>query len=174
MARRFQSRVRRMPGPRRNTEWLALEYSGTENALPGASRVQIASLDATEKGKLPFTVTRTIGNLWVRSDQVAASEQVFGALGACIVNDAANTIGITALPDPVTDFASDVWFLYVPFAASFQFTGLTEQIYYRQFDSKAQRKVQEGEDIVFTIANAAGGGIGLEWNVQFRMLIKLH
>jgi len=132
-------------------------------------------MDATELGKLPFTVTRTIGMLTVKSDQVAGLELAFGALGACVVSERANTTGITALPDPVTEVNADFWFLYQPWAlvaTSNALTRLDGTMQY-SFDSRAQRKVEEGEQLIGIIANASSVH-GANFYLSLRMLIKLH
>jgi len=171
-----RSNFRRSAGPRRNTEWLAFEVSGSLTSVGPSTKSLIAVMDATEKGKLPFTITRTLGTLFVQSDQQAANEFAAGAFGAYVAEDRAVAVGITAIADPVTEANSDIWFVYKAWQESFKVvgtTGVSDNIYRQDFDSKAQRKVEEGQDIVFVIANAASSP-SIQFNVQFRMLIKLH
>ena len=167
-------RSSRAPGPRRQTEWLSRQFVTDIAPLSVSTKLLVGSLDATEKGKLPFTIIRTLGMLMVCSDQQIATEDPFGALGATVVTDRAVTVGITALPDPITEHNADYWFLYHPWSAS-QFVGVSIAggIQVTYFDSKAQRKVEEGEDVVFILTNGSQFD-GAEFILTFRMLIKLH
>ena len=133
-------------------------------------------MDATELAKLPFTITRTIGLLSIISDQATASESPHGAFGALVVSEKAATLGVTALPDPVTEANSDEWFLYGLWDAMTVVAAAPAQASSRQyaFDSRAQRKVEEGEQIVFMIANAGSTPFNAKYHWQYRMLIKLH
>ncbi len=88
------------------------------------------------------------------------------------------TVGITALPDPVTESSADFWFLYVPWATGVRIESVAEQshsatTWSKVFDSKAQRKVEEGEQLAGIMANASSAQ-GVEFQIQLRMLIKLH
>ena len=162
-------------GPRRQTEWLSLEFGSAVTALGAASKILVASMDVTEKAKLPFTITRTVGQMMVRTDQAAAIEEPFGAFGGAIVSDRAVAVGITAVPTPVTEHNADYWFFYKPFHTSLLFgaTGMSGGIYNVDFDSRAQRKIEEGEDIIFIMANASASA-GMVFHVSLRILIKLH
>ena len=169
------TRIRTFPqraGPRRLTEWFGLTFLGDVTSLPAASFVIAASLDATELPKRPFTITRTIGQLFISSDQVAANEWPFGALGGIVVSDKAIATGATAVPDPVTQVASDEWFLYEPFAVAGAADAGFKKYQTFNFDSRAQRKVQDGEDIAFVISNSNATD-GLFWVLMLRMLVKL-
>ncbi len=172
-------RARRVPlgirGKRRETEWFASANSTAPLALPASSFVFDQSLTTAEKAKRPFTVTRTVGSFWVRTDQVASTEDPFGAIGFMVVSDKASATGVTALPDPITQEASDEWFVYQAWAAGLIFassTGITEGLREYKFDSRAQRKVQDGEDIVVMVANASAAD-GCSYIVKFRLLIKV-
>ena len=175
--RRSNFSYRGSAAPRRQTEWLSLPAPTGVNTLAAGNKIIAAQMDAVEKAKLPFTITRTIGLLTCLSDQVVAREVPMGTLGATVVTDRAVTVGITAMPDPVTESNADYWFLFQPWSVIMQIGGAGEvgashsaQLF---FDSKAQRKVEEGEDIVFILANADTAS-GIFFQLQFRMLIKLH
>ena len=60
----------------------------------------------------PFTVVRSRGAMYLRSDQSAAVEFQTAAWGGCVVSDEALAIGVTAVPTPVTELASDLWFIH--------------------------------------------------------------
>jgi len=159
--------------PRRMTEWLSKDAQGAAITLPAASVLFDSSLDAAEKAKLPFTIVRTRGRVLVVSDQAGSVEDQIGAIGALIVTDTASALGITAIPDPVTDGDSDVWFLFQHFSGGSAEVLAGRRGFAIDFDSKAMRKVQEGEDVAFVIANQHAT-FGLKYYWQIRMLIKLH
>ncbi len=175
--RRFRSFSGRARGPRRQTEWLSLASPTALSALGAGSKVQFsAGLTTVEIAKLPFTIVKTIGQLYVRSDQDLNSEEAMGALGAAVVSQRATTVGITALPDPVTESEADFWYLFEPWAQSIEIDAGTfgsESVTNVRFQSSAQRKIEEGEDIAFIMANASAA-FGIRFGVSLRMLIKLH
>jgi len=173
-----RSRLRsNFKGSRRQTEWLALASPSVLTVLPALSKIQFSTgLTADEIDKLPFTIVRTIGMLYVESDQVAGSEPTAGAMGITVVTARALTVGITALPDPITEAEADYWFLFQPWMASARITGggdLENHVYRSMFDTKAMRKVEEGEQLAFIIANASAS-FGIHFMISLRMLIKLH
>jgi len=156
---------------RRKTEWFASGDISAASVLPFASFTLDQSLAAGGLAKRPFTVTRTIGSIWVSSDQVAGEEQPFGALGFQVVSGKAVATGVTALPDPITEEESDNWFVYKAFASS---GGPIEGQPMREFafDSKAQRIVEDGNNIAVMVSNAHASA-GLRYILKFRMLVKL-
>jgi len=173
---RFRQRANFRSGPRRQTEWLSKDFIAGPTSLNFQTFVLDSLMDAVELAKLPFTITRTIGLLSIISDQATASESPHGAYGALVVSEKAATLGPTALPDPVTEGNSDEWFLYGIWDAMTVVAAAPAQVITRQyaFDSRAQRKVEEGEQIVFMIANAALTPANAKYHWQFRILIKLH
>ncbi len=172
MARNRVVRRSFQKSPGRLTEWFAGVPS--EIALGGASFIVASSLNAAGLAKRPFTVTRTVGLLAVRSDQVVATEFPFGALGLIVVSDKAVATGATAIPDPITEQASDEWFLYQAFVADgAQNVGAGQRVSQYVIDSRAQRKVQQGEDIAVVVANGAAAALGISFVLNFRMLVKL-
>ena len=156
------------------TEWIGVPFSNTEQSLAASTFSIFATLGATALAARPFTIVRTIGLLSVRSDQAAAIEFASGAIGGLVVSDKATALGATAIPDPVTEVESDLWFLYEQWIAGGEAsTNAGFPVFSVKFDSRAQRKVQEGEDVAFVIANAsAADAVTLQWN--FRFLVKLH
>jgi len=175
MARnRFRGRTQ---GARRETRWLDLVSTNTVLASGGATK--ILSLTAVELALRPFTIVRTHVSWFVRSDQAAASENYSAALGIAVVSDQANAIGITAIPTPVTDMVSDLWLLWAQTSGRVVFhdnTGVEEAGHGSQLiDSKAMRKVEDGQDIVVVIEeDAVIGTDAVTVSVTGRMLIKLH
>ncbi len=92
-----------------------------------------------------------------------------------VASDKAVTLGATAVIDPVTEAQSDLWFQYMPFACGIKLSasGIAIDAWtHYPFDSRAQRKVEEGQDIAIMVANASADD-GLFYILNFRMLIKL-
>ena len=171
--RRFGARV---DGKGRETFWV--------NQVP--IQVQLASVltasflssfNAAALALRPFTIVRTRGIFTARSDQSAGTESYQCALGMSIVSDQASAVGVTAVPTPFTDMVSDMFFVYEQLYGAQLFktgVGVVEpQGVSMQFDSKAMRRVNDGQDIAVTVENSAIGD-GLFAIVGFRMLIKLH
>ena len=159
---------------RRETLWLGGSF--VRSTLVGAASALVTSLNAAALAQRPFTIVRTRGFLHYRSDQEVASENYSGSYGAAVVSDQAVAIGVTAIPTPVTDSESDLWHLYEAFGKRFAlgsgvaFTDVGDRI---EIDSKAMRKVEEGQDIVDVVEGSglSTGIIVLSFN---RTLIKLH
>ena len=173
MAHRVVSRVMRgRVGPKRSTQWIGSAADTAPTAIP-ANGVR---MDQTFPFGEPATIVRTRGTLWVGTDQEAADETVFGAMGMAVVTNAAAAIGITALPLPSTDNFDDAWFVWLPWMSSFRFSsasGAQDQTFARfDFDSKAMRKVHDGSTAVVVFENDAADG--LLFVILFRMLVKLH
>ncbi len=167
--RSFQGRR----GSVRQTEWFG-EVFQTGILTLTANTFQILSvLSATGLAKRPFTITRAVGALYVRSDQVAAIESPFGAFGGMVVSDKATTTGATAIPDPVTEVSSDEWFLYFQwFVGGNSTANAGKDWVIFPYDSRGQRKVQDGEDFVYVIANA-NTGHSVDFVFSGRTLVKL-
>ncbi len=157
----------------RLTEWQGDPFTPDFLSLAAGTFTVLSALTAAGLAKRPFTITRSVGMLSVRSDQAVAIEFPAGAVGGMVVSEKASTTGATAIPDPVTEVSSDEWFMYTQWAAAGNASsnvGQTQQDY--KFDSRAQRKVQDGEDYVYVIANAnVTDGISFVFNV--RTLVKL-
>ena len=135
-------------------------------------------LTTAEKALLPFTIVRTVGVLGIISDQITIREEPFGALGVAVVSSQATATGIAAIPDPVTQVESDLWFMYMTWMTAFMVSGTpataqADGITVFPFDSKGQRKVADGEDIAVVLANASSAH-GCEYILNMRILVKLH
>ena len=157
----------------RLTEWFGLSFLTDFSTLAGNTFIIQGVMTAAELAKRPFTITRTIGNLWCRSDQVAAAELPFGALGGIVVSDKAVATGATAVPDPVTEVSSDEWFMYQSWAAGGESNaGAGTPLSVFSFDSRAQRKVADGEQFVIMMANSNGSD-AVQFVLSMRILVKL-
>ena len=167
-------------GQRRATSWVAsADVTAVTNLV--ASGVILAQ-SLTEGvlgglGLLPSTIVRTRGELWVKSDQLAATRVPFGAMGIGVVQEQARVAGVGSLPTPITEEQSELWFVHQFFAANLDFVTAagvmgSEAMARYSFDSKSMRKIQEGEAVVVVLENAAVTG-GVNFIVKFRMLFKL-
>lgn len=162
-------------GERRKTLWIGGSFVDTQIAAASGS-VLVTQLSASALALLPFTIVRTRGFVFFRSDQQAASENPSGSYGVIVVKQQASTIGITAIPTPVTDDTSD-WFAFQAMAARLTFsdaTGIqTPAGIYFPIDSKAMRKVDVGDDVVEVLENSALVG-GIQCITYTKLLVKLH
>ena len=175
MARRgtFRSRVLERHG--RQTFWFA--GSVTQDTITAATTPVITtSLNAAALSLRPFTLVRTRGFVHIRSDQIAASENQSIAYGGIVVSDQSVGIGVTAVPTPITDSQSN-WFFYevlADFLRRGDSTGSQSNTgRERIIDSKAMRKVTEGQDII-TVAETSAFSLGTIVTAFTRVLIKLH
>ncbi len=171
--RRFTSRPT-SPGVRRQTVWQEVASGNTKIAVAASSAVLLASFTAAEDALRPMTAIRMRGRIIVSSDQTVANEEPQVVIGAIVVSDEAITIGITAIPDPVTNPDAN-WFMYEDCPTGI-LLGTNVGLYRWQsydFDSKAMRKVGINESIAVVAANgsAADGAVII---VSGRILYKLH
>ena len=96
--------------------------------------------------------------------------------GHAVVSEPAVAIGVTAVPTPVTDDVSDLWFVYESLMNDFLVTTDVGRLLagvQLRFDSKAMRKVEDGEQMISVLEND-GASDGSTTLTHFRQLIKLH
>jgi len=174
MARKFRN-IRGVTRQVRETSWIGL--GGTEAPLAGTSTAVLAAgFSATTLSLRPFTIVRTHVYLSVASDQQLAVESFQMAYGHAIVSDQAFAIGVTAVPTPQTDHDSDLWMVHQWIGGRLQFAtaaGFGEYSKTVEIDSKAMRKVEEGQDIAIVIESGSGSE-GMRVFKAGRLLIKLH
>ena len=169
--------IMRSGGRVRETIW----FGGTafRNAVATTGVALVQSLNAAALALRPFTIVRTRGILWVSSDQEAATEDYGASYGEAVVSDQANSVGVTAVPTPTTESASDLWFVYEFLLGRFAFgstASFADVGNGRIIDSKAMRKVEDGQDIV-AVVEGPGAGItstGTQIMGFTRKLVKLH
>jgi len=149
---RQQGRPRRgQTFQRQPTNWArtVVDYQ----VIPAASKLFMLTIVNSNPG-INETVRRTRGMISIASDQGLVPETQLGAFGAIVVTDAAAAIGVTAMPDPVSDASDDGWFLWVPFFQTSVTNVNSRQSVEYHFDSKAMRKVPEGFLVAFIATNA--------------------
>ena len=175
MALRY-TRSRGRLGAKRESVWLFVDT--VEATLSGAPTAVLANvLNAAALALRPFTIVRTRGVLFIRSDQVTNSETYGVDLGYAVVSEQASAIGVTAVPTPLTDKGSDLFFVYEQLfdrieESSGAGTGVpTSTGRFMQYDSKAMRKVGDDEDVVTVLENELAGVLAVH---SGRMLVKMH
>jgi len=162
---------------RRETIW----FGGTpfQQVLAATTSAAIvATLNAAALALRPFTVIRSRGVLLVQSDQAVTGEDYAASFGMAVVSEQAAALGITAVPTPTIESNSDLWFTYEFIVGAFQFasaSGFVEVGRERMIDSRAMRKVEDGQDIIQVVEGGGGAAdSGQEVAGFVRMLIKLH
>ncbi len=138
--------------PRQATDWGRIVMA-TASSVGVGTKILLGSLVLANPG-IGEVVRRTRGVLFVTSDQTTVSEDLFGALGAVVVTDAAAAVGVSAMPGPVTDRNDDGWFMWVPFMTRGADTIAASNIPWF-FDSKAMRKIPDGFQVAFIVENAS-------------------
>ncbi len=158
---------------RRETLWIPIDPVST--ALSAVGGTIINSANAALLALRPFTIVRTRIELNVQTDQIAASENQVGGYGVAVVSDQAVAIGVTAVPTPITDQGSDLWLAWQGMLGQMRFTaGSFANLSTRYtIDSKAMRKVEDGQDVVF-VGEFSAVANGMNLLSIGRMLIKLH
>ncbi len=159
---------------RRQSLWLGIDtFTASLSGSPSAVLGGVFS--AVALALRPFTIVRTRGIMFVISDQLAATESYGVGLGLAVVSDQAVAVGITAVPTPLTDKGSDLFFVYEQLFSRFEFrTSVGFESSggaFLQWDSKAMRKVNDDQDLALTVENEING---VNVTVSGRMLIKLH
>jgi len=162
----------------RNTIWAGAGGPAVVTSALGTATA-LTTLSATGLALIPFTIVRTRGILYVRSDQVANGENQWVSYGHAVVSVQAQAIGITALPTPVTDESSDLWFVFESVASSFLLSSAVgiaaDAGKMIQYDSKAMRKVEDGSTVVSVMETPATGvSEGVNFRFNFRQLLQLH
>jgi len=160
---------------RRDTLWIGSPSTDTTIAAANTA-VLILSLGAAGLALRPFTVVRVRCYWHLKSDQTANTEAWGASIGYAVVSDQASAIGVTAVPTPETDKSSDLWMLHATRYGQYSVSsaiGVLEQGFGENIDSKAMRKVQEGEDFITVLEtpNITGSARVLQSD---RILLKLH
>ena len=167
--------IQRSGRMRRETIWIGIVETNT--VLAAASNVVLfGGLSAGGLALRPFTVVRTRLLLNVKSDQRAVSENYSAALGISVVTEQAQAAGVGSVPTPYAELDSDVFFFWEQVAGQISVTsdiGVLEAGHSRYGDSKAMRKVEDGQDLATTIeASAVSNGVTVF--KAGRLLAKLH
>jgi len=176
MAGRARTLVQRPRSQKRKAFWIGLGGVTGTTGVAASTTLLHASLNAAALALRPFTVVRSVGSLYISSDQSAATEQVLGAFGNAIADDRAVSVGATAIPRPYTDISDSDWFQWGSFSSRFTFKDATGfqgvQVQRVDWDQKGQRKIALGSDIIQVIENISGLGLVFIWTQ--RLLCLAH
>ncbi len=160
---------------RRQSLWLQA-VSIADTLASASSATLLFSLNAAGLALRPFTLVRSRGYVMIRSDQEISDEVQDYAYGNIVVSDEAVAAGVAAVPTPALQPSSD-WHVYVRFSRAFQLGTAVgfEPDFGRmlEFDSKAMRKVDLGEDLI-GVHEASAISDGLIAISFVRVLVKLH
>jgi len=176
----------RQRGPRRQTEWVTGPGLATGLQAPFS-----ASGPALVNGRFDFgtdaTLVRLRGRMRLILDTSTALGGYVGAFGIAKVTTAAATVGVSAIPTPVTEALWDGWLYHqhiqlisgdaiagsgVSLAGN-QANGTTAALDL-VIDSKAMRKFENLESIVAVMELTELGTATMNWMVDTRFLVKLH
>jgi len=158
---------------RRKTEWIGAtspwqaRASGSLNNVIDFDQSQLAAL-------YPFTITRTVGIASLAFDEDFILDQdIFAAWGGVVVQERARAAGVASLPDPIVNIGDDGWFWHQPVCEFIESVGTDRSNISYVIDSRAQRKVEDGEAIVFMLRVDATSD-AVEQAMMVRILCKLH
>jgi len=118
------------------------------------------------------TVLRTRAQFHIRSDQSAVVEDQIGAFGLIVVTDIALAAGAASIPGPFTDGGDDGWFVHQPITQAGANLTAAGTSPWQMVDSKAMRKIEDGQGVAIMIENASAAFAFLEI-FQVRVLAKL-
>ena len=166
MARRqIVTRVGR--GVRRRTHWV--EVNGATSVSTSIA-VQLFTTAVGHEGETVVRV-RGLGVATLETGNVA-SAGFFGAFGMAIVTTAASTIGVTAIPTPLTEAGWDGWLLhrYFEIERTGPGGGGAGEIDRLILDSKAMRKANEDESLVGVFEVILSGTAIMNFQVRARVL----
>jgi len=157
-------------GKARQSSWF--QFQPTTATFTASGGTIIFSLNAAALALRPFTIVRSHFLCMISSDQGAAIESQAGAWGIAVVSDEAVAVGVTAVPTPITEMGSDLWFVHQQMYSHHQeITDRAEPAQLYETDSKAMRKVGVGQDVV-VVAELSAAGSGFKIILGGRMLIK--
>ena len=142
-----------------NLSWAGIEIAPT--VIAASTKVILGSFVLTTEWD--ETIMRSRGMVVWISDQLAAIETPTAALGMIVVSEDAFTVGISAIPGPVTDISFDEWFFWQPMVAYADNGNTGKPPNYISFDQKGKRIVRQGNRVVIIAegqdAAASEGGM---------------
>ncbi len=110
------------------------------------------------------TIVRVVGT-W-QCDGVGINGNV--AMGGVVVNEPAFVAGSASMPDPITEIQDDVWAFISTVSVGTLPRGVGQDDI--KFDSRAMRKVEEGQRLAIIVSNGTDGNMGLA--LYIRVLAK--
>ncbi len=154
----------------RETSWISVDPG--ETTLVSAGGTISASLNAAALALRPFTIVRTHLFVGLASDQTGSSERQGVGIGLAVVSDQAVLVGVSAVPTPITDNSSNLWFVHqMLWARESRVATIATPGQFVSVDSKAMRKVEIGQDIIL-VAELTTFSDGCVVTCGGRILIK--
>ena len=161
--------VRGVRGPTRKTQWGGLADQAYLTVASGGS-----TLISSTSFAAPATVVRNRGMVAIKPSSYTADVSPVGAVGMGIVSQEALAVGVSAIPTPFSDADWGGWLMWRSFAYHFESitqAGVLLGTWNMEIDSKAMRKVEPNEALVF-IAESQSGAFSIAETV--RLLLLLH
>ncbi len=162
----------RIGGVRRQVTWVGPADQGFVN-VGSTGKTLVASFDPNTAGFGKPTIVRTRGMVSVGFQAHSVDVIVVGVMGMAIVSDQAFAIGVTAIPGPFDQAEWDGWLVWRSFSHQLDVTtdvGRLIPLLNFEVDSKAMRKVSEGETVV-VVAQSQVGAFAI--STPLRQLYKL-
>ena len=173
MADRHRGGFRTRVVTRRGTFWGRSPSASGTTALAATTAVLDSTAVPVVEGE---TIVRTRGMIHIASDQQSAVENVVGAVGMLVASNPAVAVGVGSLPTPDTDSDSDLWFMHQYFAdrSAVDGAGLdwTNGFKTFPFDSKAMRKMEDGQTLCVIVENSSI--TGMLYILQYAVLFKVR
>ncbi len=167
--------------PRRRKAWeVGPGQQAVQTPISSISAVLVTSGVVLQQDGLTALRIRGALSVWLTSAS-ALSEGYTGAFGMGIVTEEAFTdVGVSATPTPITEQDWDGWMYWTAFNVTAQAGSVTasqgtDGLSVQRFDidSKAMRKVREGDVIYGVIQVLEVGTAVLGWHMDSRMLFAL-
>ncbi len=163
-------RTRMVSRKRSNKTWSGLVSLG--NTITAASTKLAIGNFAQDNPGIDETALRWVGLISVESDQTASAEDQQGAFGIIRTSATAITLGVTALPSPLTNISDD-WIVHVPFLQRFiTATAVGQEPHFvtqYKFDFKTKRILGNGQGFAFVVESSANSE-GFTLNLIMRVL----
>ncbi len=158
---------------RRQTSWNVGPGGVTTTTITASgSAIVGAGLQAAVAGLTLVRLRGSLGLLLAAASSI--TDGFIGAFGLCKVQVQAFDIGITALPLPIDDMGSEVWWYHRFFTIrSGKTTLATDFGMDIQTDTKSMRKLEDGAILVPVIQVTEFGTADLRVNFDSRVLLKL-
>ena len=174
-------RIRRSVGPLvrragkvRQTYWGSVISTGEITVAANTTILTTLFSSSLLAQAFEDTIIRTRGFVYVRSDQLAATEHQIGAWGIKLQNQRAVTAGVASVPRPIEEPDQD-WLAYGMFGSTLQFStgsgfdGAPGRLL--EVDSKAMRKIHDADALIFVIENPSAS-FAFVFMLGFHVLFK--
>jgi len=154
-----------MVGQRRRTLWARWRTGAGSLAALGVAKVSLRSLIVADRpGLAEYTITRTIGNIWIRATSAVTTADVVAGIITL-----PGTVTVTDAPEPFTEPHAD-WMYYK--ATTIPLSGDSPNNQQMEFDLASQRRQRDFErDWALILVNR--GTVAITFSVGGSSLLKL-